>query len=115
MGAYYLSAANFDWQQAAYPSTTTFSVSTLSGIELERFKNDVVRRGFEQSCKSDALKTTGFDGKLPERVSSQCECFATNFAAKLTRDDTMAFEKSGKYPDDLQQRIGVELRRACQN
>jgi hypothetical protein len=115
MGAYYLWTSNFDWQQAASPSTKTFSVSTLSDTELVRFKNDVVRRGFEQSCKSDALKTTGFDGKLPARVSSQCECFATSFATHLTRDDMITFEKSGKYPDDLQQRVGMEIRRACQN
>jgi hypothetical protein len=115
MGAYYLWTANFDWQQAAYPSAQTFSVSMLSESELERFKANVVRRGFEQACKSDALKTDGFDGKLPARVASQCECFATNFASKLTRDDLIAFDKSGRYPDELQQRLGTELRRACQN
>jgi hypothetical protein len=113
MGAYYLWSANFDWQQAAYPPTQTFSVSTLSDSELQRFKGDVVRRGFEKACKSDALKANGFDGKLPARAASQCECFATNFAAKLTRDDLIAFEKSGQYPDELQQRLGIELRRAC--
>ena len=115
MGAYYLWAANFDWQKVAYPPTGTFSISTLTEAELERFKTDVVRRSFEQSCKSDALKTAGFDGKLPARVASQCECFATNFAAQLTRDDMITFEKSGKYPDDLQQRVGTEVRRACKN
>jgi hypothetical protein len=113
MGAYYLWATTFDWQKAAYPPAQTFSVSTLSESELERFKVNVVRRGFEQACKSDALKTNGFDGKLPARVASQCECFATNFAAKLTRDDLIAFEKSGRYPDELQQRLGIELRHAC--
>lgn len=115
MGAYYLWAANFDWREAAYPALQTFSVSTLSDGELERFKADVVRRGFEQACKSDALKTNGFNGKLSERAASQCECFASNFAAKLTRDDLIAFEKSGRYPDELQQRLGIELRRTCQN
>jgi hypothetical protein len=115
MGAYYLWTANFDWQQAAYPSTKTFSISTLSEAELERFKSDVVRRGFDQACKAEALKTDGFNDKLPARAASQCECFATNFAARLSRDDIIAFEKSGRYPDDLQQRIGIEVRRACQN
>jgi hypothetical protein len=113
MGAYYLWTANFDWQKAAYPSAQSFSVSTLSESELERFKTDVVRRGFEQACKSDALKTNGFDGKLPARVASQCECFATNFAAKLTRDDMIGYEKSGQFSEELQQRFGIELRRAC--
>jgi hypothetical protein len=65
MGAYYLWAANFDWRQAAYPPTQTFSVSGLSDSELERFKGDVVRRGFEQACNAEALKTTGFDAKYP--------------------------------------------------
>jgi hypothetical protein len=54
MAAYYLWAAKFDWQQAAYPSAQTLSVSTLSDRsdgELECFKADVLRRGFEQSCK----------------------------------------------------------------
>lgn len=115
MGAYYLWVANFDWREAAYPSTQTLSVSTLSDSELERFTADVVRRGFEQACKSDALKTNGFDGKLSARAASQCECFATNFAKNLTRDDLIAFEKSGRYPDETQQRLGTELRRACQN
>jgi hypothetical protein len=112
---YHAPNENFDWQQAAYPSTKTFSVSTLSETELERFKSDVVRRGFEQACKAEALKTNGFDGKLPARAASQCECFATNFAASLTRDDMIAFEQSGRYTDDLQQRVGMEVRRACQN
>jgi len=115
MGAYYLWTANFDWQQAVYPPAQTFSVSTLSDTELERFRTDVVRRGFEKACKSDAIKALGFDGKLPTRAASQCECFATNFAAKLTRDDLIAYERSGQYPEDLQQRLGIELRRACQN
>jgi hypothetical protein len=113
MGAYYLWATNFDWQKAAYPALQSFSVLTLSGNELERFKTDVVRPSFERACKSDALKTDGFDGKLPMRVASRCECFATNFAAKLTRDDLITFEKAGQYPDELQQRLGIELRRAC--
>jgi hypothetical protein len=115
MGAYYLWAANFDWQKAAYPLPQSFSISTLSESELERFKNDVVRRGFEQSCKSDALKAVGFDGRLPARVATQCECFATNIASKLSRDDMVAFGKSGQYPEGLQQRLGVELRLACPN
>ncbi|WP_338835178.1 hypothetical protein [Bradyrhizobium septentrionale] len=115
MGAYYVWDANFDWQQAVYPPTKTFSISTLSETELERFKNEVVRSGFEKACKAEALKATGFDGKLPARAASQCECFATNFAAKLTRADMIAFEKDGRYPDDLQQRVGAEVRRTCQN
>jgi hypothetical protein len=115
MGAYYLWNANFDWQRAAFPSAQTFSVSTLSETELERFKADVVRPGFEQACKSEALKSNSFDGKLPVLVARRCECFATNFAKALARDDLMAFEKSGRYPDELQQRLGPELRRACQN
>jgi hypothetical protein len=115
MGAFYVWDANFDWQKAAYPPTKTFSVSTLSEAELERFKTEVVRPGFEQACKAEALKTVGFDGKLPARAASQCECFATNFATKLTRADMVAFEKDGRYPDDLQQRVGSEVRRACQN
>ncbi len=115
MGAYYVWDANFDWQKAVYPPTKTFSISALSETELERFKNEVVRSGFEKACKAEALKATGFDGKLPARAASQCECFATNFAAKLTRADMIAFEKDGRYPDDLQQRVGTEVRRACQN
>jgi hypothetical protein len=115
MGGYYVWDANFDWHKAAYPPTKTFSIATLSEAELERFKTEVVRPGFEQACKSEALKTVGFNGKLPARAASQCECFATNFANKLTRADMMAFEKAGRYPDDLQQRLGTEVRRACQN
>ncbi|MFO1109280.1 MAG: hypothetical protein U1E61_08865 [Bradyrhizobium sp.] len=115
MGAYYIWAADFDWQKAAYPPTKTFSISTLSQAELERFKTEVVRPGFEKECKSEALKSAGFDGKLPARAASLCECFATNFAARLTRDDMIAFEKSDRYPDGLQQRVGTEVRRACQN
>lgn len=115
MGAYYVWDAKFDWQKAASPSTKTFSISTLSETELARFKTEVVGPGFEQACKAEALKSVGFDGKLPARAASQCECFATNFAARLTRADMIAFEKSGQYPDDLQQRVGSEIRRACQN
>jgi len=113
MGTYYLWMTNFNWQEAAYPPAQTFSVATLSDGELERFKGDVVRQGFEKACKSDALKTNGFNGKLPVRLASQCECFATNFAANLSRDDLIAFEKSGAYPDEVQVRLGAELRRAC--
>ena len=115
MGSYYLWAADFDWQKAAYPPTKTFTISTLSEAELERFKIEAVRSGFEKACKTEALKTTGFDGKLPARAASQCECFATNFAARLTRADMIAFEKDGRYPDDVLQRVGNEIRRACQN
>lgn len=115
MGAYYVWDANFDWHKAAYPSTKTFSISTLSDAELERFKTEVVRPGFEQACKAEALKIVGFDGKLPARAATQCECFATNFAGRLSRADMVAFEKDGRYPDDLQQRVGTEVRRACQN
>jgi hypothetical protein len=113
MGVYYLWIANFDWQQAVYTPAQTFSLSTLSESELERFKIDVVRRGFEKACRSESLKSSGFDGKLTTRAASQCECFATNFAAKLTRDDLIAYERSGRYPEGLEQRLGVELRRAC--
>lgn len=97
------------------PPTKTFSILTLSETELERFKKEVVRSGFEKACKAEALKATGFDEKLPARAASQCECFAANFAAKLTRDHMIAFEKTGQYPDEMQQRVGSEIRRACQN
>src|SRR5262249_51568624 len=115
MGAYYVWAADFDWQKAAYPPTKTFSISTLSDTDLERFKTEVVRPGFDKACKAEALKSVGFDGKLPARAASQCECVATSFVAKLTRADMVAFEKDSKYPDDLQQRVGSEVRRACPN
>ena len=59
MGAYYVWDANFDWHKAAHPSKKTFSISTLSDAELERFKTEVVRPGFEQACKAEALKTVG--------------------------------------------------------
>ena len=115
MGAYYVWAADFDWQKAAYPPPTTFTSSTLSEAELERFKTEAIRPGLEKACKTEALKTTGFDGKLPARAASQCECFATSFAARLTRADMVAFEKDGRYPDDFLQLVGNEIRRACQN
>jgi hypothetical protein len=115
MGAYYVWDANFDWQKAAYPSIKTFSVVTLSDADLERFKTEVVRPGFENACKAEALKTAGFDGKLSARAASKCECFATNFVARLARADMIAFEKSGQYPDDMQQRVGTEIRSACPN
>jgi hypothetical protein len=60
MGAYYVWDANFDWNKAAYPSTKTFNISTLSEAELERFKTEVIRSGLEQACKAEALKTVGF-------------------------------------------------------
>jgi hypothetical protein len=113
IGAYYLWSAGFDWQQAAYPPAQTFSVSNLTDSELERFKGDVVRRRLEQACKSTALKTNGFDGKLPARVASQCECIATNFAAKLTRDDLIAYEKLGRYAEELERRLAIEVWGAC--
>jgi len=115
LGAYYVWAAGFDWQTAAYPETKTFSVATLSDAELERFKAEIVRPGFERACKTEALKTFGFDGKLPARAASRCECIATNFASRLTRDDMIAFERLAQYPDDLQVRIGNEIRQACPN
>jgi hypothetical protein len=115
MGAYYVYDANLDWQKAAYPPTKTFTILTLSEAELERFKTEVVRPGFEKNCKAEALKTAGFDGKLPARAASQCECVAASFAAKLTRADMIAFEKAGQYPDDLQQRVESEIRRTCRN
>lgn len=115
MGAYYVWDARFDWHKAANPPTKAFSVSTLSDTELERFKTEVVGPGFEKACKAEALKTIGFDGKLPARAASQCECFATHFATRITRADMIAFEQSGQYPDDLQRRVGSEIRRACQN
>jgi hypothetical protein len=93
-----------DWQKAAYPATPTFSISTLSEDELERFRADVIRPVYERACKAEALKTLGFDGKLPERVASLCECFASNLAAKVTRDDLVTYEKSGQYSADMQQR-----------
>jgi hypothetical protein len=115
MGAYYIWAANLDWQKAAYPPTQTFSVATLSDSELERFKLNVVRPSFEQACKKDALKTSSFEGKLPERIANRCDCLAGAFASATTRDDLVAYEQSGEYSAETKQRIGVEVRRACPN
>jgi hypothetical protein len=115
IGAYYLLNAGFDWQKAAYPATQTFSVSTLSESELEQFRSNVVRPGFERACKSDALQTSGLDGKLPAYIASRCECFAFNFATKVTRDDLIAYETSGQYPADVQQRLAKDLQLACPN
>jgi hypothetical protein len=113
MGAYYLWSAGFDWQKAAYPAAQTFSVSTLSDADVQRFKVDVVRPNLERACKEAALKSSGFDGKLPASVASRCECIATTFAAKVSRDDLIAYEKTGQYPVTVQEQIGIEVRRAC--
>jgi hypothetical protein len=115
MGAYYLIDAGFDWKKAAYPATKAFSVAALSEIELERFRANVVGPSFERTCKTEALKTNGFEGKLPQAISNRCECFAINFAAKITRDDLVTYEKTGEYPADVQMRVGTEVRRACLN
>jgi hypothetical protein len=113
MGGYYLWAANFDWQEAAYPTVKTFSVSTLSASDLERFKSEVLRPGFEKECKSDALKIVGFDGKLPANLATRCECIAENAVAIIDRDDLIAYEKLGQYPAETQARLKDQLRRAC--
>jgi hypothetical protein len=113
MGGYYLWAANFDWQKAAYPTVETFSISTLSASDLERFKSEVLRPGFEKKCKSDALKVAGFDGKLQANLATRCECIAENAVAIIERDDLIAYEKLGRYPVETQERLKDQLGREC--
>jgi hypothetical protein len=113
MGAYYFWSADFDWRKAAYPPTQTFSVSTLSDAEFQRFKTDVVRPNLEKACKEAALKSSGFDGKLSTPVASRCECIAATFASIVNRDDLMGYEKSGEYSTEVQQRTAAEVRRVC--
>lgn len=113
MGAYYLWDAGFNWQNAAYPPMQTFSVSTLSDADLQRFRIDVVRPNLERACKEAALKASGFDGKLPAPIASRCECVATTFAKEVTRDDLLAHEKAGQFSAEAQQRVSLEIRRVC--
>jgi hypothetical protein len=63
--------------------------------------------------KDAALKSSGFDGKLPLSVATRCECVAVTFVAKVNRDDLIAYEKSGQYSAELQQQVATEVRRVC--
>jgi len=115
VGAYFLWGANFEWRKVAYPAPETFNISELSDSELDRFKSEVIRPGFEQLCKSNALKSSGFDGKLPEFIATRCECIAAEFSKRLTRGDLLAFEKPDKYSLEMQQHMKDQLQQACLN
>jgi hypothetical protein len=109
MGGVFSLGVNFEWRKVAYPAPQTFNISELSDSELDRLKSEVIRPGFEQLCKSNALKSSGFDGKLPEFIAARCECIAAEFSKRLTRDDLLAFERPEKYSLEMQKRMKDQL------
>ena len=110
MGAYYLYDAGFDWDRAAHAKFESFSIATLSDAELQRFKKNVIRPSAERSCKEDAKKRgLSFEGRLEERATKFCECYAEILIAAASKDDLVYYEKNEDYSADMKARLSITV------
>jgi hypothetical protein len=98
--------ADFSWQGAVTASgPSTFTFASLTPEKFDRFRTTQAKPNIERECKDEAVKRVGFDGRLPVRVASFCECYASVATEIITKEDMAYQETNNKYPVDFEQRM----------
>ena len=95
LGAYYLIDADFSWRRAVAPKIETFSMQELTPEQLMKYQNDAISVEIERQCKEDARSRFGFEGKLPQRMSEFCGCYAHSAASLWTNEEAAYQEEHG--------------------
>ncbi len=112
-GGFYLVSAGFDWQEATQTSKPPGSFATMTIMEFDAYRRDVMPQGLAKACKEAQAKRLGTGDQLPVRASIYCECYGKTSAETLTQADLAYQEKTGSYTQDAWDRMKDAVHSRC--
>jgi hypothetical protein len=115
LGGFYLVSAGFDWQEATHAAKPAGSFATMTIMEFDAYRRDVMPQGLAKACKEAQAKRLGTGDQLPVRASIYCECYGKTSAETLTQADLAYQEKTGSYTQDAWDRMKDAVHSRCDN
>jgi hypothetical protein len=112
-GGFYLAGAGFDWQEATHAAKPAGSFATMTIMEFDSYRRNVMPEGLAKACKEDVAKSLGTGNQLPVRASNYCECYGQASADTLTQADLAYRETTGRYTDDATARVKDAVLSRC--
>ena len=112
-GGFYLLSAGFDWQDATHAAKAGGNFATMTIMEFDAYRRNVMPDGLAKACKEDVGKSLGTGSQLPIRASNYCECYGQASADTLTQADLIYREKTGRYTDDATARVKDAVLSRC--
>ncbi len=104
-GGFYLAGSGFDWQKATHAAKPAGSFATMTIMEFDAYRRNVMPGGLARACKEDVGRSLGTGTQLPIRASNYCECYGQASADTLTQADLAYREKTGRYTDEATARV----------
>jgi hypothetical protein len=113
LGGFYLVSAGFDWQEATHAGKPPGSFATMTIMEFDYYRRNVMPEGLAKACKEDVGRSLGTGTQLPIRASIYCECYGQASADTLTQADLAYREKTGRYTNDATARVKDAVLSRC--
>jgi hypothetical protein len=112
-GGFYLADAGLNWQTATHAERPPGSFATMTIMEFDAYRRNVMPQGLAKACKEDVAKNLGTGNQLPVRASNYCECYGQASADTLTQSDLAYREKTGAYTEDATARVKDAVLSRC--
>lgn len=112
-GGIYLAGSGFDWQEATHAAKPGGSFATMTIMEFDAYRRNVMPEGLAKACKEDVGRSLGTGTQLPVRASNYCECYGQASADTLTQADLAYREKTGRYADEATARVKDAVLSRC--
>ncbi|WP_020177178.1 hypothetical protein [Methyloferula stellata] len=112
-GGIYLAGSGFDWQDATHAAKPAGSFATMTIMEFDAYRRNVMPEGLAKACKEDVGRSLGTGTQLPVRASNYCECYGQASADTLTQADLAYREKTGHYADEATARVKDAVLSRC--
>ncbi len=113
LGGFYLADAGFDWKVATHAAKPAGSFTTMTIMEFDNYRRNVMPEGLAKACKEDIGKGLGTGNQLPVRASNYCECYGQVSADTLTQSDLAYREVHGTYTDEARARVKDAILSRC--
>lgn len=113
LGGFYLSTAEFNWERATQPAKPAGSFATMTIMEFDEYRRNIMPEGLARACKEAQGKYLGTGDELPIRASNYCDCYGQVSADTLTQEDLVYHEKHGAYTEDATTRMKDALHSRC--
>ncbi len=112
-GGAYLTSAGFNWQEATHATKTAGSFETMTILQFDDYRRNIMQDGLARACKEAQGKYLGTGDQLPIRASNYCDCYGQVSADTLTQADLIYHEKNGAYTEDATNRMKDALHARC--
>jgi hypothetical protein len=113
LGAFFLLQTGFDLREATHPVKPPGSFATMTIMEFDAYRRNVMPEGLAKACKEAQSKLLGTGDQLPVRASNYCDCYGQTSADTLTQADLIYRERTGAYTEEATGRMRDAVHLRC--